>query len=80
MIQRPRGHSGTRKRTGIEGKGVGRRLLAYLARYGEKDAGTERIALGWVMVLLMLAAWFTDIIRLYALVLKSAVAPVGRNS
>jgi Kef-type K+ transport system membrane component KefB len=45
---------------------VGRRLLAYLARYGEKDAGSERIALGWVMVLLMLAAWFTDTIRLYA--------------
>lgn len=39
-----------------------RRIVALAAR-GE---AAERAALGWTMVLLMIAAWFTDYIRLYA--------------
>jgi len=45
---------------------VGRRLLGRLARYSERDERSERMAFGWVLVLLMLACWFTDTIRLYA--------------
>jgi Kef-type K+ transport system membrane component KefB len=45
---------------------VGRRVLRYLATYAEKGEAQERNALGWMMVLLMLAAWYTDTIRLYA--------------
>lgn len=45
---------------------VGRRLLGYLARYSAKGDVAERNAFGWVLVLLMLAAWYTDTIRLYA--------------
>lgn len=41
-------------------------LLRQLAHYATRDASTERNALGWVMVLLMLCAWYTDTIRLYA--------------
>jgi Kef-type K+ transport system membrane component KefB len=45
---------------------VGRKLLAVIARYAAKNDAAERVAVGWVMVLLMVAAWFTDTIRLYA--------------
>jgi Kef-type K+ transport system membrane component KefB len=45
---------------------LGRRLLGYLARLAARGPEAERMAFGWVLVLLMLAAWFTDTIRLYA--------------
>jgi len=45
---------------------VGRKLLAAISRYAARDDAAERVATAWVMVLLMLAAWYTDTIRLYA--------------
>lgn len=45
---------------------VGRRLLRFIADFAARDLASERAAFGWMMVLLMLAAWFTDTIRLYA--------------
>lgn len=45
---------------------VGRRLLGWLAARAQRGRREERMAFGWVMVMLMLAAWFTDTIRLYA--------------
>ncbi|WP_414662748.1 cation:proton antiporter [Horticoccus sp. 23ND18S-11] len=45
---------------------LGRRLLGFLGRYAARDARAERRAFGWVLVLLMLASWYTDTIRLYA--------------
>ena len=45
---------------------AGRWLLGLLARQAARGETAERSAMGWVMVLLMLAAWFTDTIRLYA--------------
>ncbi len=45
---------------------VGQRLLRYISNYAARGETAERTALGWMMVLLMLAAWFTDSIRLYA--------------
>lgn len=45
---------------------VGRKVLGWLSNYSTRGETAERNALGWVMVLLMLAAWFTDTIRLYA--------------
>ncbi len=45
---------------------VGQKLLGAIARYAGRDDAAERVAIGWVMVLLMLAAWYTDTIRLYA--------------
>ena len=44
----------------------GQKLLGVIIRYAGRDATAERTAIGWVMVLLMLAAWYTDTIRLYA--------------
>lgn len=45
---------------------VGKKLLAVIARHAERGDAAERVSMGWVMVLLMIAAWFTDTIRLYA--------------
>ncbi|MDB6094443.1 MAG: sodium/hydrogen exchanger [Verrucomicrobia bacterium] len=45
---------------------VGQPLLRAISRYAERGEAAERVAMGWVMVLLMLAAWYTDTIRLYA--------------
>ena len=45
---------------------VGRKVLAMISAYAARDDAAERVATAWVMVLLMLAAWFTDTIRLYA--------------
>jgi Kef-type K+ transport system membrane component KefB len=45
---------------------IGRPLLRFIAAFAARDAASERAAFGWMMVLLMLAAWFTDTIRLYA--------------
>ena len=45
---------------------IGRKLLGAIARYATRDETAERVAVGWVMVLLMIAAWYTDTIRLYA--------------
>lgn len=45
---------------------VGRRLLGALGTYAAKGENEQRSAFGWMLVLLMLAAWFTDTIRLYA--------------
>lgn len=44
----------------------GRWLLAKIVNLAAKGEAAERAALGWMMVLLMIAAWFTDTIRLYA--------------
>ena len=45
---------------------VGRKLFGAIAGYAARNDRAERVAVGWVMVLLMLAAWYTDTIRLYA--------------
>lgn len=45
---------------------VGRRVLGYIARYAERGEVQERSAFAWIMILLMLASWYTDTIRLYA--------------
>jgi Kef-type K+ transport system membrane component KefB len=45
---------------------LGRKLLGAIARYAGRNESAERVAVGWVMVLLMIAAWYTDTIRLYA--------------
>ncbi len=45
---------------------VGRWLLARIVVLAGRGPAGERLAVGWVMVWLMLAAWFTDTIRLYA--------------
>lgn len=45
---------------------IGQKLLRAIADYAARDEAAERVAIGWVMVLLMLAAWYTDTIRLYA--------------
>lgn len=45
---------------------IGRRLLARLIRRGEQDEESSRLMIGWVLVLLMICAWFTDKIGLYA--------------
>jgi Kef-type K+ transport system membrane component KefB len=45
---------------------VGRWLLQRLVRSGERDPDSSRQATGWILVLLMLCAWFTDTIGLYA--------------
>jgi Kef-type K+ transport system membrane component KefB len=44
----------------------GRSLLGAISRLAARGEAEERVAIGWVFVLLMLAAWFTDTIRLYA--------------
>ena len=44
----------------------GRKLLGIIAGYAGRDDAAERVATGWVLVLLMIAAWSTDTIRLYA--------------
>ncbi len=44
----------------------GRKLLGIIAGYAGRDDAAERVATGWVLVLLMIAAWYTDTIRLYA--------------
>lgn len=45
---------------------VGKRLLQAIATHASRGETAERSALGWVLVLLMLSAWFTDTIQLYA--------------
>jgi Kef-type K+ transport system membrane component KefB len=45
---------------------LARKPLGALARYGERGPAAERVAVGWTLVLLMLAAWYTDTIRIYA--------------
>jgi Kef-type K+ transport system membrane component KefB len=45
---------------------VGRKLLGRIAGYAGRGDAAERAATGWVLVLLMMAAWYTDTIRLYA--------------
>jgi Kef-type K+ transport system membrane component KefB len=45
---------------------LGRPLLARVAALASQGPKAERIALGWTLVLLMLVAWFTDAIKLYA--------------
>ncbi|MEO6875383.1 MAG: cation:proton antiporter [Opitutaceae bacterium] len=45
---------------------IGRKILDYIVRHAARSEAAERAAIGWVMVLLMLAAWYTDTIRLYA--------------
>jgi Kef-type K+ transport system membrane component KefB len=60
---------------------IGRRVLLRLARRAGHDGAQLRTASGWVLVLLMLAAWFTDTIGLYAVFgafLLGAAMPRGR--
>jgi Kef-type K+ transport system membrane component KefB len=60
---------------------LGRRVLAAMVRRAEADAGTLRASTGWVLMLLMLAAWWTDTIGLYAVFgafLLGAAMPRGR--
>ena len=45
---------------------VGRKLLHRIVAYAARNETAERNAIAWILVLLMLAAWFTDTIRLYA--------------
>jgi Kef-type K+ transport system membrane component KefB len=45
---------------------VGRKLLGAMVTYAEKEAGQSRAMFGWMMVLLMAAAWYTDSIGIYA--------------
>ncbi|MDB6168045.1 MAG: sodium/hydrogen exchanger [Verrucomicrobia bacterium] len=45
---------------------LGRKILGVIVRHAARGDTEERVAMGWVMVLLMLAAWYTDTIRLYA--------------
>jgi Kef-type K+ transport system membrane component KefB len=45
---------------------VGRWLLRRIVDLAARGEAAERAAFGWMMMLLMLAAWFTDMIRLYA--------------
>jgi Kef-type K+ transport system membrane component KefB len=60
--------------TAIGGAGVfvlvlftgGRWLLGRIVALADRGPAGDRLALGWMMVLLMIAAWFTDTIRLYA--------------
>ncbi len=45
---------------------AGRPVLRRLDRLANRSVAGERSALGWTLFLLMIAAWFTDYIRLYA--------------
>lgn len=45
---------------------VGRKLLSALSWRAERDEESARRMAGWVLVLLMVASWFTDRIGLYA--------------
>ncbi len=45
---------------------LGRRALAGLATFAARNQSAERFAFGWVLVILMLACWYTDTIGLYA--------------
>ena len=45
---------------------VGRRLLAAIATRADRSPADSRLMFGWVLVLLMLAAWYTDGIGIYA--------------
>lgn len=45
---------------------VGRRLFARIARRGERSEADNRQMFGWMLVLLMFAAWYTDGIGIYA--------------
>ncbi len=62
---------------------LGKRLLGSIARRAERSAEDSRLMFGWMLVLLMLAAWYTDSIGIYAVfgafVLGAAV-PRGKFS
>jgi Kef-type K+ transport system membrane component KefB len=45
---------------------IGRRVLTFLTLHAARGETQERNAFGWILVLLMLASWYTDTIRLYA--------------
>jgi Kef-type K+ transport system membrane component KefB len=45
---------------------IGQKLLKAIDRHAAGGDAAERVSMGWVMVLLMLACWYTDTIRLYA--------------
>lgn len=45
---------------------VGRPLLTVLSRHGDRGPESSRQMTGWVLVILMICAWFTDKIGLYA--------------
>lgn len=45
---------------------LGKYPLRWIERLANRDEGYERIAICWTLVALMLCAWFTDTIRLYA--------------
>ena len=59
---------------------VGRRLLGAIAVRADRDAEADHTMFGCVLVLLMLAAWFTDSIGIYAVFgtfLLGAAVPKG---
>ena len=62
---------------------IGKRLLGVIATRAERSEGDSRLMFGWMLVLLMLAAWYTDTIGIYAVfgafVLGAAV-PRGKFS
>lgn len=62
---------------------VGRRLFGIIARRAERGENESRQMFGWMLVLLMLVAWYTDSIGIYAVfgafVLGAAV-PRGQFS
>jgi Kef-type K+ transport system membrane component KefB len=45
---------------------LGRKALAGLASIATRNESAARFAFGWVMVILMLVCWYTDVIGLYA--------------
>jgi len=45
---------------------IGKRLLGAISRRGERSETDSRLMFGWMLVLLMLAAWYTDSIGIYA--------------
>jgi len=59
----------------------GKRLLGALVTRGERSEADSRSMFGWLLVLLMLAAWFTDSIGIYAVFgafILGAAVPRGK--
>lgn len=60
---------------------LGKRLLGALVTRGERSESDSRSMFGWLLVLLMLAAWFTDSIGIYAVFgafILGAAVPRGK--
>jgi Kef-type K+ transport system membrane component KefB len=60
---------------------IGKRLLGAIARRAERSENDSRLMFGWMLVLLMLAAWYTDSIGIYAVFgafILGAAVPRGK--